>query len=61
MLGISKDLAYRIWNEAGVKPHRFKRHMANNDTDFDTKAADTSAHYLRGQAALLGIAEQYSH
>jgi transposase len=39
-LGISKDLVYRVWQEAGIKPHRLERYMASNDPDFEKKAAD---------------------
>ena len=46
-LGISKDLVYRIWREAGVKPHRLDRYMASNDPDFEAKAADILALYLQ--------------
>jgi len=45
-LGISKDLVHRVWQEAGVKPHRLERYMASNDPDFETKAADIIGLYL---------------
>jgi transposase len=45
-LGISKDLVHRVWQEAGVKPHRVERYMASNDPDFETKAADIIGLYL---------------
>lgn len=45
-LGISKDLVHRIWQEAGVKPHRVERYMASNDPDFEAKAADIIGLYL---------------
>jgi transposase len=45
-LGISKDLVHRIWQEAGIKPHRLERYMASNDPDFETKAADIIGLYL---------------
>jgi hypothetical protein len=34
VLGISKDLVHRVWQEAGIKPHRLERYMASNDPDF---------------------------
>ena len=46
-LGISKDLVHRIWQEAGIKPHRLERYMASNDPDFETKAADIIGLYLQ--------------
>jgi transposase len=45
-LGISKDAVHRIWQKAGVKPHRLERYMASNDPDFETKAADIIGLYL---------------
>jgi transposase len=45
-LGVSKDLVYRVWQEAGVRPHRLERYMASNDPDFETKAADIIGLYL---------------
>lgn len=46
VLGISKDLVHRIWQEAGIKPHRLERYMASNDPDFERKAADIIGLYL---------------
>jgi transposase len=45
-LGVSKDVVYRVWREAGVKPHRLERYMASKDPDFEKKAADILALYL---------------
>ena len=45
-LGISKDLVHRVWQEAGIKPHRFERYLASNDPDFERKAADIIGLYL---------------
>ncbi len=45
-LGISKDAVHRAWQEAGLKPHRLERHMASDDPDFETKAADIIGLYL---------------
>jgi transposase len=46
VLGISKDLVHRVWQEAGVKPHRLERYMASDDPDFEKKAADIIGLYL---------------
>src|SRR6266403_493847 len=40
VLGVSKDAVHRVWQEAGLKPHRLERYMASDDPDFETKAAD---------------------
>ncbi len=45
-LGISKDAVHRVWQEAGLKPHRLERYMASDDPDFETKAADIIGLYL---------------
>ena len=45
-LGVRKDAVYRVWREAGVKPHRLERYMASDDPDFEAKAADIIALYL---------------
>jgi hypothetical protein len=39
-------LVHRLWQEAGVKPHRLERYMASNDPDFETKAADIIGLYM---------------
>jgi transposase len=45
-LNVSKDTVHRVWQEAGLKPHRLERYMASNDPDFETKAADIIGLYL---------------
>lgn len=45
-LGLTKDAVHRVWQEAGLKPHRLERYMASNDPDFETKAADIIGLYL---------------
>lgn len=45
-LGITKDLVHRVWQEAGIQPHRLERYMASNDPDFEKKAADVIGLYL---------------
>src|SRR5215469_1680260 len=39
-LGVSKDAVHRVWQEAGLKPHRLERYMASDDPEFERKAAD---------------------
>ena len=38
-LDISKDAVHRIWQKAGIKPHRVERYMISDEPDFETKAA----------------------
>ena len=45
-LGVSKDAVHRVWQEAGLKPHRLERYMASNDPNFEAKAADIIGLYL---------------
>ncbi len=45
-LKVSKDTVQRIWQKAGLKPHRLERYMASDDPDFERKAADIIALYL---------------
>lgn len=45
-LGVTHMAVARVWNRAGIKPHRMARYMASTDPDFETKAADVIALYL---------------
>src|ERR1700691_3455231 len=45
-LGVSKDAVHRVWQEAGLKPHRLERYLASDDPEFETKAADILGLYL---------------
>lgn len=46
-LGLSKSTVQRIWRQARLKPHRLDRYMASNDPDFEEKAADIIALYMK--------------
>ena len=46
-LGVSKDAVHRVWQEAGLKPHRLERYMVSDDPEFESKAADILGLYLR--------------
>src|SRR6266446_2022311 len=45
-LDVSKDAVHRVWQEAGLQPHRFERYMLSDDPDFEQKAADVIGLYL---------------
>src|SRR5258708_24178072 len=47
VLGVSKDAVHRVWQEAGLKPHRLERYMPSDDPEFETQAADILGRYLR--------------
>src|SRR6202030_4332371 len=42
-----KSTVQRIWRQARLKPHRLDRYMASNDPEFEQKAADIIALYLK--------------
>lgn len=39
-------MVHRVWQKAGLKPHRLERYLASDDPDFETKAADVIGLYL---------------
>lgn len=45
-LGLPHMRVARVWQRAGLQPHRFERYMASNDPDFEAKAADVIGLYL---------------
>jgi transposase len=45
-LGISHMMVARVWQRAGLQPHRIERYMASDDPDFETKAADIIGLYV---------------
>lgn len=46
-LGLSKSTVQRIWRQARLKPHRLERYMASNDPQFEEKATDIIALYMK--------------
>lgn len=46
-LGIPHMTVHRVWQRAGLKPHRLERYVASPDPDFEQKAADIIGLYLR--------------
>src|SRR6266496_4027401 len=45
-LHIPRMTVARVWQRAGLKPHRIERYMASDDPDFETKAADIIGLYI---------------
>jgi transposase len=45
-LGVSHMTVARIWQRAGVQPHRLERYTESPDPDFERKAADIIGLYL---------------
>ncbi len=44
--GVSHMTVARVWQRAGLKPHRLERYVTSDDPDFETKAADVIGLYL---------------
>jgi transposase len=47
---VSHGTVHRVWQRAGLKPHRLERYVTSDDPDFETKAADVIGLYLRPPA-----------
>ncbi len=45
-LGLSHMTVQRVWQRAGLKPHRLARYVASPDPEFEQKAADIIGLYL---------------
>jgi hypothetical protein len=50
----------RVWQRAGLQPHRMRRYMASDDPDFETKAADIIGLHLKppAHAAVFSLDEK---
>jgi transposase len=46
LIGVSHVTVQRVWQRAGLQPHRLERYVASPDPDFETKAADVIGLYL---------------
>ncbi|MFN2397912.1 MAG: IS630 family transposase, partial [Gemmatimonadaceae bacterium] len=59
-LGINHMTVHRVWQRAGLKPHRLERYVASSDPDFEQKAADIIGLYLNPpeHAVVLSIDEK---
>lgn len=44
---VSHGTIHRVWQRAGLRPHRLERYVASDDPDFETKAADVIGLYLK--------------
>jgi transposase len=45
-LDVPHTLVQRVWQRAGLQPHRLERYMRSNDPAFETKAADIIGLYF---------------
>ena len=46
VISVSHVTVQRVWQRAGLQPHRLERYVTSNDPDFETKAADIIGLYL---------------
>lgn len=45
-LGVNHMMVMRVWQRAGLRPHRLERYMASDDPEFERKAADVIGLYV---------------
>jgi transposase len=46
VVGVSHVTVQRVWQRAGLQPHRLEHYVTSTDPDFETKAADVIGLYL---------------
>src|ERR1035438_645593 len=51
-LGVSKDAVHRVWQEAGLKPHRLERYMTSDDPESLSRQTLRSLGLGQGREAL---------
>ena len=61
-VGVSHMTVARVWQRAGLQPHRLERYVTSDDPDFETKAADVIGLYLHPPAnAVVFSVDEKSH
>jgi transposase len=50
LIGVSHVTVHRVWQRAGLQPHRLERYVTSDDPEFETKAADVIGLYLKPPA-----------
>lgn len=60
LIGVSHVTVQRVWQRAGLQPHRLEHYVVSNDPDFETKAADVIGLYLTppSNAAVFSVDEK---
>jgi transposase len=62
LIGVSHGTVHRVWQRAGLQPHRLERYLTSDDPDFETKAADVIGLYLHPPAnAVVFSVDEKSH
>lgn len=49
-LGVTHMRVARVWEKAGLQPHRIRRYKASNDPEFESKTAEIIGLYLKPPA-----------
>ncbi len=62
LVGVSHVTVHRVWQRAGLQPHRLERYLTSDDPDFETKAADVIGLYLHPpRNAVVFSVDEKSH
>jgi transposase len=62
VVGVSHVTVHRVWQRAGLQPHRLAHYVTSNDPDFEMKAADVIGLYLKPPAnAVVFSVDEKSH
>ena len=62
LVGVSHVTVHRVWQRAGLRPHRLDHYLTSDDPDFETKAADVIGLYLTPPAnAVVFSVDEKSH
>lgn len=62
LMGVSHVTVHRVWQRAGLQPHRLEHYVTSNDPDFETKAADVIGLYLKPPTnAVVFSVDEKSH
>jgi transposase len=60
LIGVSHVTVHRVWQRAGLQPHRLERYVTSDDPEFETKAADVIGLYLKppANAVVFSVGEK---
>lgn len=62
LVGVSHVTVHRVWQRAGLQPHRLEHYVTSNDPDFERKAADVIGLYLKPPSnAVVFSVDEKSH
>lgn len=62
LIGVSHVTVHRVWQRAGLQPHRLEHYVTSDDPEFEQKAADVIGLYLKPPAnAVVFSVDEKSH